>query len=229
MVAAVGWLLQVLQSIVAAPLWAVMHMTPDRTFIGSQTQGYLLLFTLFVRPALVILGLFAAFVIANPVISYLAKAFFAMRTSNVSSSESLGWFVEFLTFRDWLVMFGLLLLPVIYMIFGLSQVLADTVLSWISAGIRPMGETSASDEMRRSFERSSVGGGGISTSRRSANIQHNSSNNTGGDSGGSGSPGGSISPSSGGGGGSISGSGRGSSKQRLLSGNSQGVTPKDPQ
>jgi conjugal transfer/type IV secretion protein DotA/TraY len=229
MVAAVGWLLQVLQSIVAAPLWAVMHMTPDRTFIGSQTQGYLLLFTLFVRPALVILGLFAAFVIANPVISYLAKAFFAMRTSNVTSSESLGWFIEFLTFRDWLVMFGLLLLPVIYMIFGLSQVLADTVLSWISAGIRPMGETSASDEMRRSFERSSVGGGAISTSRRSANIQHNSSNNTGGDSGGGGSPGGSISPSSGGGGGSISGSGRGSSKQRLLSGNSQGVTPKDPQ
>ncbi len=230
MVAAVGWLLQVLQSIVAAPLWAVMHMTPDRTFIGSQTQGYLLLFTLFVRPALVILGLFAAFVIANPVISYLAKAFFAMRTSNVTSAESLGWFVEFLTFRDWLVMFGLLLLPVIYMIFGLSQVLADTVLSWISAGIRPMGETSASDEMRRSFERSSVGGGGISTSRRSANIQHNSSNNTGGDSGGGGSPGGSISPSSGGGGGSISGSGRGSSKQRLLSDNIQGVTPKsDPQ
>lgn len=230
MVAAVGWLLQVLQSIVAAPLWAVMHMTPDRTFIGSQTQGYLLLFTLFVRPALVIVGLFAAFVIANPVISYLAKAFFAMRTSNVTSSESLGWFVEFLTFRDWLVMFGLLLLPVVYMIFGLSQVLADTVLSWISAGIRPMGETSASDEMRRSFERSSAGGGGVTTTRRSANIQHNSSNNNGGDSGGGGSPGGSIAPNSGGGGGSIGGSGRGSSKQRLLSDNTQGVIPKsDPQ
>lgn len=229
MVAVVGWFLQILQSIVAAPLWAVMHMTPDRTFIGSQSQGYLLLLTLFVRPGLIILGLFAAFSLANPIVAYLAKAFFSMRTANVTSSEALGWFVEFLTFKDWLVMFGLLLLPIIYMIFGLSQILVDTVLSWISAGIRPMGETQASDEMRRSFERSSVSGGGVSTTRRSANIQHNSSNN-GGDGGGGGSPGGSPSPSSGGGGGSISGSGRGSSKQRLLSGNTQGVTPKsDPQ
>lgn len=225
MVAVVGWFLQVLQSIVAAPLWAVMHMTPDKTFIGSQTQGYLLLLTLFVRPALIVLGLFAAFSLANPVVGYLAKAFFAMRTANVTSSEALGWYVEFLTFKDWLVMFGLLLLPMIYLIFSLPQTLVDTVLGWISAGIRPMGETQAGDEMRRSFERSSIstsGGGGLGRTR-SAPIQANPANTIGSSSAGGGetNPGGSIGPSGGGGG----GGGRSRAKSRSLSSNGQGVTP----
>ncbi|WP_234009714.1 DotA/TraY family protein, partial [Cronobacter sakazakii] len=87
MVAVVGWILAVLQSIIAAPLWAVMHMTPDRTFVGSQTQGYLLLLSLFVRPALIIIGLFAAMMVANPVIGYISKAFWAMYNANVTSAE----------------------------------------------------------------------------------------------------------------------------------------------
>lgn len=152
MVAVVGWILAVFQSIVAAPLWAVMHMTPDRTFIGSQTQGYLLLLSLFVRPALIVIGLFAAMLIANPVIGYIAKAFWAMRTANVTSAESLGWYIEFLQWKDWMVVYGLVLLPVTYMIFGLSQVLPDSVLRWIGAGISDLGETNASSEMRRGIE-----------------------------------------------------------------------------
>jgi hypothetical protein len=152
-VAVVGWILAVLQSIIAAPLWAVMHMTPDRTFIGGQTQGYLLLLSLFIRPALIILGLFSAMMVANPVIGYIAKAFWAMRDANVTSAESLGWFIEFLQWKNWLIVYGFVLLPVVYMIFGLSQTLPDTVLRWIGAGISSMGETQASDVMRSNSEK----------------------------------------------------------------------------
>ena len=34
-----GWLLAVLQAVVAAPLWALMFMTPENSFVGSQKQG----------------------------------------------------------------------------------------------------------------------------------------------------------------------------------------------
>ncbi|GGM30820.1 membrane protein [Pseudomonas asuensis] len=153
MVACVGWLLAVFQSAIAAPLWAIMHMTPDRTFVGSQTQGYLLLLSLFVRPALIILGLFAAMAIANPVLMYISKAFWAMREAIVTSSESLGWLMEFFSWRNWLVMYGLLLLPIMYMIFGLSQSLPDVVLKWIGAGISSMGETQATEQMRTNTEK----------------------------------------------------------------------------
>lgn len=162
-IAVVGWVLGVLQSVVAAPLWALMHMTPERSFVGSQTQGYLMLLSLFARPVLIILGLFAAMALTNPTLMYISKAFWAMHAANVTSAESLGWFVEFFQWRNWLIMYGLLLLPIIYMIFGLSQTLPDVVLKWIGIGIDSMGSTQATGEMRSNTEKfgpSRLSGGG---------------------------------------------------------------------
>lgn len=156
MIVVAGWVLSVIQSVVAAPLWAVMHMRPSQTFIGSDQQGYLLLLSLFVRPALAVLGLFAGLLAADPIVDYLAKGFFSMRTAIVTSNESLGWIVEFLTFTDWLTVFGLILLPVTYMIFGLPQVLPDHVLKWIGAGISDLGETHATNAMRGGLERAAL-------------------------------------------------------------------------
>ncbi|WP_227689353.1 hypothetical protein [Klebsiella quasipneumoniae] len=39
MTVVVGWILAVLQSIIAAPLWAVMHMTPDRTLSAANRKA----------------------------------------------------------------------------------------------------------------------------------------------------------------------------------------------
>lgn len=152
-IAVIGWFLAVLQTVFAAPLWAVMHMTPDRTFVGSQTQGYLMFLSLFMRPVLIIAALFAAMLLANPIILYVSKAFWAMRTANVSSAESIGFYVQFLTWKNWLIMYGMILLPVIYMIYGLTNTLPDAILTWIGAGIKPLGETQATAEMRSGMER----------------------------------------------------------------------------
>jgi conjugal transfer/type IV secretion protein DotA/TraY len=121
MIVVIGWILAVLQSIIAAPLWAVMHMTPDRSFIGSQTQGYLLLLSLFVRPALAVVGLFAGMLVSDPIIDYIAKGFFSMRGAVASSTGTVGAIAEFLTFAWRCMMFGATLLPVLYMIYGASR------------------------------------------------------------------------------------------------------------
>lgn len=219
MVAVVGWILAVLQSIIAAPLWAVMHMTPDRTFVGSQTQGYLLLLSLFVRPALIIIGLFAAMMVANPVIGYISKAFWAMYNANVTSAESLGWFVEFLQWKNWLIVYGFVLLPVMYMVFGLSQSLPDTVLRWIGAGISSMGETQATEQMRGNSEKYGPsalrGGAGPKPGSGDGN-----SHRLNGDPGSAGRLNDPSGPTGGGGGRSGSGN-----HPRLLNANSQGVAP----
>lgn len=220
MIAFVGWLMAVLQSIIAAPLWAVMHMTPDRTFVGSQTQGYLLLLSLFIRPALIITGLFAAMMVANPVVGYISKAFWAMYHANVTSAESLGWFIEFLQWKNWLIVYGFVLLPVMYMIFGLSQTLPDTVLRWIGAGISSMGETQATEQMRGQSEKygPSALRGGASPGQPEAKTPNNRLN---GDSGGAGSLSGPSGPTGNGGGGRSGGG----NHPRLLNANGQGVAP----
>lgn len=150
LIAGLGFILQVLQTLVAVPLWAVMHMTPNQTFIGSQAQGYLLLLSLFVRPALLIIGLFAAFALINPVLNVVTEAFFAMRSSLNNDSY---WFVQFLQLKNWLVVYGLLLAPVMFMVFGLPQILPDAVLSWLSIGTSNLGHTDAAREMRSQTEK----------------------------------------------------------------------------
>lgn len=143
MITVVGWILAVFQSVIAAPLWAIMHMRPSQTFVGSDSQGYLLLLSLFVRPALAVMGLFAAMLIADPVVDYIAKAFFAMRGDVVASTDLWGALASFYSFFWWFSVFGTVLLPVLYMIYGLPQVLPDAVLKWLGAGLDDMGSGKA--------------------------------------------------------------------------------------
>ncbi len=148
MVVVVGWILAVLQSVIALPLWCIMHMTPDRTFIGSQTQGYLMMLALFVRPALAVLGLFAAMLISDPIITYIAKAFFGMHKFVAMSTGVIGSIASIVTFFWWLIVFGMTLMPVLWMTYGLPQVLPDEVLRVISAGISDLGASGAIPETR---------------------------------------------------------------------------------
>jgi conjugal transfer/type IV secretion protein DotA/TraY len=219
MIVVVGWILAVVQSLIAAPLWAVMHMTPDRTFIGSQSQGYLLLLSLFARPALSVVGLFAAILVSDPIIDFIAKGFFSMRGAVVTSTGTVGTIASFLTFAWWFMVFGLTLLPVLYMTFGLPQILPDHVLKWIGAGIGDLGETSASGEMRRGMQSAAAAGG---------------NNGGGGSAAGriAGSGGGGLLPGGGSGanpppsnGGRKGGASAAIEKRGLLSAGDQGVTP----
>jgi conjugal transfer/type IV secretion protein DotA/TraY len=145
----VGWILEVTLAIVATPLWAVMLMTPERYFIGSQKQGVLMMLSLFARPALAIIGLFLAIIIADPIITFTAKAFFDMRGAVMGGNDSLvGIVAEFTTFSWWLIVYGTVLMPILYMIFGLSQTMPDRVLKWVGAGTPDLGETNAAGELR---------------------------------------------------------------------------------
>jgi hypothetical protein len=195
-----------------------MHMTPDRTFVGSQSQGYLLLLSLFARPALAVVGLFAAMLVSDPIIDFIAKGFFAMRGAVVTSTGTVGAISSFLSFAWWFMVFGLTLLPVLYMTFGLPQILPDHVLRWIGAGVSDLGETQAVGQMRSGMAHAASSGalpsGGSSPSRR-----------IGGDGG--------LLPGGGNGGTPPTGNGGGTRgtatpKRALLSAGDQGVAPSAP-
>jgi conjugal transfer/type IV secretion protein DotA/TraY len=149
-IAVVGFFIAVLQSIVASSLWAVMHMTPDRTFIGSQSQGYLLLLSLFVRPSLLTIGLFASFQMINPVVAFTSKAFWSTYSA-ITQDENV--FAQFAQWKNWVAVYGMVLLPVVYMVFGLGASLADDVLTWIGHGVKPLGQTEAVSQMQQRSER----------------------------------------------------------------------------
>jgi hypothetical protein len=85
--------------------------------------------------------------VSDPIIDFIAKGFFAMRGAVVTSTGTVGAIASFLSFAWWFMVFADLL-PVLYMTFGLPQILPDHVLRWIGAGVSDLGETQAVGQMR---------------------------------------------------------------------------------
>ena len=150
LIVVVGWVLGVLQTIMVVPLWALLHMTPERTFVGSQSQGYLLLLSLFVRPSLALIGLYMGILISDPIINFVVSSFFAIRGVVDGGNFFLGLnqLVYLGTFLWWLTVLSYVLLAVLYMCFALPQMLPGTVLSWIGGGISDPGESNAVQNVR---------------------------------------------------------------------------------
>lgn len=59
-----GWLILCVEAIIAAPIWAVMHLSMSGDdMVGTGAQGYKLVLSLMLRPALMIFGFIAALTI----------------------------------------------------------------------------------------------------------------------------------------------------------------------
>ena len=68
----IGWLILCGKVTIAAPLWAVMHLSPGGgDMMGAAKPGYMLLLGLLLRPALIVLG----FVFALTALDVVAQGF----------------------------------------------------------------------------------------------------------------------------------------------------------
>ncbi|MEQ6352814.1 DotA/TraY family protein [Ralstonia pseudosolanacearum] len=133
----IGWLIFVVEMMAAGMLWAAAHTTPARedSFIGSQTQGYMLVMSGFFRPALMVLGLVASNALLYPCTAYLNEAFVTQFRSLQADSVT-GLF----SLACYSVIYGILVFVMYMLIFGLPQSLPDNILRWIGAGVGDLGE-----------------------------------------------------------------------------------------
>lgn len=133
----IAWLVQVVEALAAGSLWMVMHLTPesDDSFIGSQKQGYLLLMSLFARPALMVLGLVASMAILIPAVRFINASF--MTAFRIIQADSV---TGLLSVGGFMLIYSVIILGVFLMIFSLPQTLPDRILRWIGAGIGDLGE-----------------------------------------------------------------------------------------
>jgi conjugal transfer/type IV secretion protein DotA/TraY len=132
-----GWLIFVIEMLAAGSLWMAAHTAPARedSFIGSQTQGYMLVMSGFFRPALMVLGLIAAVVVNKPIVQYLNAAFLQMFQSMTSDS-----YIGITGAAGYLMLYCTMLFSVESLVFALPQSIPDRILRWVGAGIGDMGE-----------------------------------------------------------------------------------------
>jgi len=132
----IGWTLMVIEAVIAAPLWAVMHLHPSGDdMTGKGGNGYMLVLGLILRPTLIIFGLIAAIVMSGLFGNLLNIIFFDLLLSNTPDG-TLGFFG---------ILFGTglyagLMMLIIKSTFSMMHSIPDQLMRWIGGGQEQLGQ-----------------------------------------------------------------------------------------
>lgn len=131
-----GWAILLIEAVVAAPLWAIVHLAPDGDgVVGRGGQGYMLVLSLVLRPPLMIIGLVAAFVLMKPIGYLVNSTFIGAFTMGVSPG-----FFGLTQAIAGCIIYAVLMITIVQRVFSLIHVIPDRLLRWIGGGGGELGQ-----------------------------------------------------------------------------------------
>lgn len=130
----IGWLVMVIEAIIAAPLWAVAHVHPDGDgVVGRGGQGYSLILSLVLRPALMVIGLIVSMVLMLPVGFFFHELFLpAFNLAQGGASSFFGMFAG-------IAIYTIMLVNIVNKVVGLMHVIPDQLLRWMGGPSSDLG------------------------------------------------------------------------------------------
>jgi len=143
MSAILGWLILIVETLFAAPLWAVGHLIPEGDGMTGQhgRQGYMLLLGVLARPPLMVAGFFASLIIFSLFGNFVGHCFSIF----VSSSDQ-GHVTGITTMIMQVIILTAAMVAFSHKIFSLINNLPERVVNWIGQLNQNLGE--AADESR---------------------------------------------------------------------------------
>ncbi len=161
--AIMGWLVMLVEAVVAAPFWAAAHAIGAGSGMAGQhgRQGYMLILSLVSRPVLMIAGLFGAFLVMHYSAKFLLYSFVPfVQGMNAGSVSGL---VSIIAMCILLVALSLI---VANRAWSLIYAIPDRVLAWIGANAPQLGEQQTEQESKQMFiaagaKGSEAGGGAM--------------------------------------------------------------------
>lgn len=144
-----GWLIQCVIALLAAPLWAVMHLHPNGDDLtGRGGNGYTMLLGLLLRPALLIFGFIASIAMSAVLGEFINKIYFqvfAFSGQNVN-----GW-MAFISLIAGTVIYAVIMFAFVNKTHAIMHIIPDELLKWIGGGGDALG--SYAKEMTSGTER----------------------------------------------------------------------------
>ena len=130
-----GWFIVVIEAMAAAPLVALGVTHPEgHDWLGKSEQAVMLLLSVFLRPALMILGLLSAMLLSTIMLQIV----------NIGFVTAVGGTIGFLTFIATFTIYVSLVMQVITQSYALIYLVPDRVMKWIGVGVEsPQGATQA--------------------------------------------------------------------------------------
>lgn len=132
-----GWLIAVVIAVLAAPLWAIMHLHPNGDDLtGRGGNGYMMVLSLLLRPALAIFGFIAAIVISSVMGEFINKVFFQVFSFSQGDGKGLGFFIGVIAGA---AIYVAIMFSFVKKTFGLMHVIPDELMKWIGGGSDQLG------------------------------------------------------------------------------------------
>lgn len=156
--ALVGWLLLVIESVIAAPLWAIMHLHPNGDDLtGRGGDGYKLVLSLIFRPVLMVFGMIGAILISSIMGEFINKTFYSVfknsTTGATGISTLIGWIMG-------LFLYVSLMFTFVKQCFSIIHKLPDQLMRWMGGSTGGLGDMAAG--FQDSAEKSSAGAAALS-------------------------------------------------------------------
>lgn len=127
-----GWIIALVIGVIAAPLWAVMHLHPNGDDLtGRGGNGYMMVLGLLLRPVLSVFGFIAAITISSVMGEFINKVFFQVFSFSQGDGKGLGFFIGMIA---GCAIYVAIMFSFVKKTFGLMHVIPDELMRWIGGG-----------------------------------------------------------------------------------------------
>lgn len=132
-----GWVILIVESMVAAPLWIAAHALPEGEGAAGQhgRRGYMLFLAIVIRPPLMVAGFFCAVILMN-IMGRLIGGGFDLFFNGVAQTKIMGITGTF----SMLVILGVTVIMLANKFFGLIHYIPEHVTNWIGQQMHSLGE-----------------------------------------------------------------------------------------
>ena len=132
----IGWVIMIVEAIIAAPLWAIMHLHPNGDDLtGRGGNGYMLVLGLLLRPVLIIFGFISAIVLSGLFGEFVNKIFF-----ETFASSQLGGTMGFFSIIAGTALYAVIMYTVLIKTLNLMHVIPDQLMKWVGGGQEQLGQ-----------------------------------------------------------------------------------------
>lgn len=154
---ALGWIILVIEAVLAAPLIALGLIVPAEDEMGKAGHAIVILLGIFLRPALMILGFIMAMQLLIVAIGMLNVGFWAAMISATGSSAGIGVFGLIAV----LLLYASVALGMVHEAFSLIYLVPNKVMRWIGGGGDGEDPMSKVKELKGSVQKGAGVGAGL--------------------------------------------------------------------
>lgn len=125
----VNWFVLVFEAVIAGPLFGIAHVHPDGDdAVGKAGQGYMMILSLVMRPALMLFGLIGAMLLTQPITGIVNMMFMTV-VSGVQADALTG----IVSFVAYVAIYVITMTTVVHIVFSLIHWIPDNILRWLGA------------------------------------------------------------------------------------------------